>query len=73
MADNGDFKLYRYDPSVPLAAVVSVLFALLTGLHFFQMYRSRVWFLIPLVLGGICRFLSQPQLSTTSNAKQLKS
>lgn len=60
MASDGDFKLYRYDPSIPLAAVASVLFAILTGLHFFQMYRSRVWFLIPLVLGGICQFISHP-------------
>jgi len=70
MASNGDFKLYRYDPSVPLAAVASVLFALLTSLHLFQMYRSRVWFLIPLVLGGICQlthFLSFPQPHIISN------
>ncbi|KAH7378001.1 RTA1 like protein-domain-containing protein [Cadophora sp. MPI-SDFR-AT-0126] len=55
MADNSDdvYLLYRYNPSIAAASVACVLFAIITGVHSFQMYKSRAWFLIPLVLGGI--------------------
>ncbi|USP76459.1 hypothetical protein yc1106_03733 [Curvularia clavata] len=48
-----DFKLYRYDPSMAAAFVFIVLFLIATGLHFYQMLRTRTWILIPFVLGGI--------------------
>ncbi|KAL2067746.1 hypothetical protein VTL71DRAFT_15842 [Oculimacula yallundae] len=52
--DNADvYLLYRYNPSIAAAAVSCVLFALTTGMHIFQMHRSRAWFLIPLVVGGL--------------------
>ncbi|KAK0101078.1 hypothetical protein ONS95_012937 [Cadophora gregata] len=54
MADNTDvYLLYQYNPSVPIAGVASGLFAIVTGVHIFQMCKSRAWFLIPLVLGGL--------------------
>ncbi|KAH7310060.1 RTA1 like protein-domain-containing protein [Rhexocercosporidium sp. MPI-PUGE-AT-0058] len=54
MAGDGDvYLLYRYNPSVPVAAVACVLFAVVTGIHFFQMHRSRAWFLVPIVIGGL--------------------
>lgn len=54
VVDNSDVYLYyRYSPSIAVAAVTCVLFAIVTGVHVFQMYRSRAWFLVPLVLGGV--------------------
>ncbi|KAH6684016.1 RTA1 like protein-domain-containing protein [Halenospora varia] len=50
--DAGKFALYRYSPSVALAAVASALFGAITVLHCFRMTRYRCWFLIPLVTGG---------------------
>ncbi|KAH6715108.1 RTA1 like protein-domain-containing protein [Leptodontidium sp. 2 PMI_412] len=47
------YYLYRYKPSVAVAAVSCALFAVATGVHIFKMYRSRAWFLVPLVLGGL--------------------
>ncbi|KAG4430796.1 hypothetical protein IFR05_013729, partial [Cadophora sp. M221] len=47
------YLLYRYKPSVVVAAVSCALFAIVTGIHIFKMYRSRAWFLVPLVLGGL--------------------
>ncbi|KAL6907375.1 RTA1 protein [Trichoderma evansii] len=51
--DGQDFKLYHYDPTVAGAAVMLILFFGATALHFWQMIRTRCWFLIPLATGGI--------------------
>ncbi|TID27568.1 RTA1 domain protein [Venturia nashicola] len=50
----GGFSYYRYDPSVAAAILFIVLFSLATLLHAYQMFRTRTWFLIPFVLGGLC-------------------
>ena len=47
------FKMYYYEPSMPAAIIFIVLFAASTSLHLFQMIRTRTWFLIPFVIGGI--------------------
>ena len=48
------FSYYHYDPSVAAAIIFIVLFILTTLLHMYQMIRTRTWFLVPFVLGGIC-------------------
>ncbi|KAH8679548.1 RTA1 like protein-domain-containing protein [Tricladium varicosporioides] len=50
--DGGGFALYRYSPSVALAAIASALFGVITILHCIRMTRCHCWFLIPLVIGG---------------------
>jgi hypothetical protein len=52
----GTFSYYHYDPSVAAAVLFIVLFFLTTLLHMYQMIRTRTWFLVPFVLGGICKF-----------------
>lgn len=54
--DSEGFLLYRYPPSLPTAAVVCALFAIVTFAHCWLQYRSRAWFLTPLVIGGFCKF-----------------
>jgi hypothetical protein len=49
------FKLYHYDPSIAGAVVVLLLFLGTTALHFWQLFRARCWFMLPLAIGGICR------------------
>ncbi|KAK3329988.1 RTA1 domain protein [Apodospora peruviana] len=49
-----DFFLYQYEPSVAAAALFIALFAITTGLHSYQMIRTRTWFFIPFVCGGLC-------------------
>ena len=49
-----DFKFYHYDPSLPAAVIFTIVFALTTALHFFQLIRSRTWFFLALAIGGIC-------------------
>lgn len=61
-ADSGDnalsaFKYYYYEPSMPAAVIFIILFGLTTILHITQMATTRTWFMIPFVIGGICRSL----------------
>ena len=60
MADsNGPrtYPLYRYAPSLASAVIFCILFLLTTLLHTYQMIRRRIWFMIPLVVGGYCELL----------------
>lgn len=51
------FRLYHYDPTIPGAIVVAVIFLGTTVFHFWQLIKSRCWFMIPLAVGGIRTFL----------------
>lgn len=56
-----DFQLYRYEPSVAAAVIFVVLFVLTTLWHLYQLIKSRSWYFIAFVLGGICEFFSTPE------------
>jgi len=64
-ADPADafFALYRYIPSLPLAAVAVGCFAVLTIWHGIRLVRRRAFYLTPFVIGGLCKFIpaSAPQ------------
>lgn len=47
------FTFYYYKPSGPAAGIFVVLFGLSTLLHFYQLIRTRTWFMIPFFIGGI--------------------
>ncbi|KAI7771455.1 hypothetical protein LZL87_010895 [Fusarium oxysporum] len=47
-----DFKLYRYDPSLPAAVVSTVVFAVLSVLHTWRLIRVRAYYFTPFVIGG---------------------
>lgn len=49
-----DFQLYRYTPSLVAAVIFIVLFALISMYHFYQVARSRSWYFIIFILGGVC-------------------
>jgi hypothetical protein len=51
--DEGPWHPYRYTPSTLLAAIFLGLFGLTTLLHAFQLVRTRTWYLIPLLTGGV--------------------
>jgi hypothetical protein len=65
----GDYSdLWIYKPSIAAAAISTVIFALLTGLHIFRVVRSRSWFCIPFVIGAICKNpFTQPPQSPPNN------
>jgi uncharacterized protein YebE (UPF0316 family) len=49
----GDFKLYRYDPSMAGAVIFIIAFIAVTALHFYQMIRTKTYFFVPFVIGGL--------------------
>jgi len=54
---NSDYAvLWHYTPSVAAAAIFTVIFAGLTGLHLVRLLQKRTWFCIPLIVGGLCKF-----------------
>ncbi|OOF96851.1 hypothetical protein ASPCADRAFT_129909 [Aspergillus carbonarius ITEM 5010] len=48
-----EFILYYYTPSAAAAGIFVVLFGISTILHFYQLMRTRSWFMIPFFIGGI--------------------
>ncbi|KAF2684556.1 RTA1 like protein [Lentithecium fluviatile CBS 122367] len=57
MADDFDFKYFRYDPSMVAAVLFIVLFLAITAIHIYQMIRTRVWIFIPFVIGGFFEWI----------------
>ncbi|KAF4499654.1 Rtm1p [Fusarium agapanthi] len=48
-----NFKLFRYDPSLPAAVVSTVVFAVLSVLHTWRLIRVRAYYFTPFVIGGL--------------------
>lgn len=48
-----NFRFYYYEPSMAAAVVFTVVFGITTLLHTFQLIRSKTWFMIPFVIGGL--------------------
>ncbi|PVH77089.1 RTA1 domain protein [Cadophora sp. DSE1049] len=58
MADDGsDFEYYHYDPTMVGAVIFIILFLATTTLHCYQLFRTRVWFMIPFVIGGFFQWI----------------
>ncbi|KAF5010643.1 hypothetical protein FDECE_3209 [Fusarium decemcellulare] len=47
------FSLYHYDPTIVGGVTFALLFLGTTLVHFWQLFRGRCWFVIPLAAGGI--------------------
>ncbi|PVH77419.1 RTA1-domain-containing protein [Cadophora sp. DSE1049] len=47
-------QYWIYEPSVPAGATAAAIFGILTIIHIFRLFTTRVWFCVPFVLGGIC-------------------
>lgn len=54
----GTFVFYRYTPSLAAAVIFVVIFTLVTCLHLFHLARYRAWFMLPVLVGGVCMFPS---------------
>lgn len=50
-----DFQLYRYVPSLPAAIVSVAVFAILTVLHTWRVFRSRAFYFTAFTIGGACK------------------
>ncbi|KAL6801536.1 RTA1 like domain-containing protein [Trichoderma sp. SZMC 28012] len=51
------FAYYRYHPSLGAAILFCILFFLSGVFHFIQMWKTRSWYLTPLVLGCFFEFI----------------
>jgi hypothetical protein len=49
------YKYYEYNPSEGAAIPFAALFALSTAIHIWQAIRARTWYLIPFIIGGLCK------------------
>lgn len=48
-----NFRFYYYQPSLAAAILFTTLFTLTTTTHIYQLLRSRTYFLIPFIIGGV--------------------
>lgn len=51
------YPLWHYIPNLPAAILFAGLFGLSTLLHGYLMLKNRVWFSLPFVIGGLCKFM----------------
>lgn len=49
------FKLYHYTPSLPAAIVSVAVFAFLTAIHFWRLYKARAFYFTAFTIGGVCK------------------
>uniref|UniRef100_A0A8H7KDB7 RTA1 domain protein n=1 Tax=Bionectria ochroleuca TaxID=29856 RepID=A0A8H7KDB7_BIOOC len=54
---NAVWSFYRFIPSTAANTVFIVLFGIATILHFFQMLRTKTWYLTALVTGGVAELI----------------
>ncbi|KAH7017247.1 putative RTM1-like protein [Ilyonectria destructans] len=47
-----EFKLYHYDPSTGAAVTFIIFFLAITGIHAYQMIRTKTWFFTAFIIGG---------------------
>ncbi|KAK0654855.1 RTA1 like protein-domain-containing protein [Cercophora newfieldiana] len=53
----GGYYLWKYLPSIEAAAIVSVLWALVTVAHVWKIWKTRAWFNIAFAVGGFMEFI----------------
>lgn len=56
MKINDDFVQYPNDPSLAPAVIFTVLFGLFSLVHTFHIIRTRSWFFLPFVAGGLSEY-----------------
>ena len=49
------YQFYRYDPRLAPAIVALIAFSTSTAIHVYQLTRTKTWYMIPLIVGGISR------------------
>ncbi len=46
-------NIYGYVPSLAAAAAASALFAIVTTIHVVYVFRYRIWYFLPIIIGGM--------------------
>ncbi|KAK4498124.1 hypothetical protein PRZ48_010780 [Zasmidium cellare] len=69
-ADDGglsNFKYYYYTPTMAGAVIFILLFLVTTIIHFYQMIRTRTWFMVPFCIGGLFEVIGYIGRALSSN------
>ena len=53
MAKEIEYKFYHYSPTVVGAAIFAVLFFVSSAHHAYIIVRTKTWYFIPFLVGGI--------------------
>ena len=53
---DSDFIAYHYVPSLAASIVFAVVFGTSTAVHLYQCFRTRAYYMLPLIVGGIGEF-----------------
>jgi hypothetical protein len=70
--DEGGYKLYHYNPTIPGAVVIAIAFGLTTGYHVWQLMCTRCWMASPIVIGGFCKSSTGMDATLEHTADQLE-
>ena len=52
-SDKPEYVLWPYTPSVAGGVVAAIVFAILSCIHIFRLFKNRTWFCIPFVIGAL--------------------
>lgn len=55
-----NYYLWHYVPSTAAAVLFVVLFSLASSLIIWRIVKTRNWYCIPFVVGGLCKYFSSP-------------
>lgn len=69
-SDPFDFKLYRYDLSLPAAIVFIVLFTISSSHHIYKLLQTRVYYFIPLAIGAVFEVIGYCGRAASSSDKE---
>ncbi|KAM5354686.1 hypothetical protein ACJ41O_001333 [Fusarium nematophilum] len=62
------YPLWHYVPSLPAAIIFAIVFSILTIGHAWKMFRHRMWFCIPFVVGGVFEVIGYAGRAAAYNA-----
>jgi hypothetical protein len=63
--------LFEYNPTLIGAVITAALFIIITLLHLIRMGKTRCWFCIPFILGGICKSIHTTQCALLTLAVEM--
>ncbi|KAK9243110.1 RTA1 like protein-domain-containing protein [Lipomyces tetrasporus] len=52
-AQESTFEYYRYNPSLAAAIIFVALFGLVTVIHVYRVVRTKTWYFVPFLIGGV--------------------
>lgn len=59
MANDDDFALYNYDPSVAASVIFALVFATSAAVHIWHaFFKARAWFFTAFIIGSISQYPS---------------